>query len=1035
MSISWTLQSSSTYVFAPAGSTQSGLGLKYVIGVGTGFHTIMYSSDGGKTFGSVDPKGDGSCVIITVCMTPDGSVAYACDRTYGVWKSTNHGASWTLTAAFSTTTSGNAISFGGIDCSPDGSVVAVTGSIVGVSNQECVQVSTDSGATRAHITNVTNGAPGNLIRINPVNTSIIVIGGSTSYSLFISTNQGSSFSAASNHTSGSWNGGFFSTDGSVLIVADSHATGGYGKYYKSTDNGNTLTVITNTVPPYSYLYQIGYFYTDNSHIIVGSESSVYTSSNLTSFTSESIGTTNTHVVASADGSCFFASDRVNTKTWTGAQLISSSTTLTTNANPVQYLDAITVSASVSGSGATPTGNVDFYDNGQSIISTTLSGGSGTSSYSIGAPTSMKVGTHTLTAVYSGDSVYSGSTSSAVYETVNKADPYLVVTTGSSLTNSFGSSITLTAACGHSGSGPTVYATGSVTFKDNGSSIGTGTIDASLGVATLITTSLPVGSDTITATYPGDSNFNSQSVSTLNPVFLITSTTTTAILSSSNPSAFGSSVTFSAVVSSDHGGGTPGGTVVFKSDGTSIGIGTISGGTATFATSSLSLGSHTMTAVYNGDGLPQFLGSTSSPISQSVEYADAIVLSFSPTSVEFGHSVVLTATVTSTTLPTGHVTFIDGTSTLGTAVLSGTGSISSTTFTTSNVLSVGSHSLTAEYSGDLTSLPSTSTEVTLTIGLVTWSPSPKKQALADDPDVKWHLPKKLTHSGVTWILNALRKAAFDDTTINVDEATKRNHLLFTAPPGIWMPKRKLRDIEEFEEEGVIKKLGSQAPFTYFDFSAESRGLYRIFNTSGYRFYWSNSGPPVAGSTPQAVNNTLVFTSSASLSDGTWYVSVSYFDGVLDSGFMPIGPRGQTYLTVVISGGVALPTAPSGPTKLSLRQIDGGVPQINGYYTKSTDGVNAADHWAVSYTTDGSTPPNNSPSFTPTMAGSLAILSLSLPAQTDGTVVKVQVQTRRLVSVGVYAYSLPSEVQSITIKTSGPSSPIIANIWSGPLPEIL
>jgi len=44
----------------------------------------------------------------------------------------------------------------------------------------------------------------------------------------------------------------------------------------------------------------------------------------------------------------------------------------------------------------------------------------------------------------------------------------------------------------------------VTFLDNGSSIGTGTLSA--GVATLITTTIPVGSNLISADYGGDPDF-------------------------------------------------------------------------------------------------------------------------------------------------------------------------------------------------------------------------------------------------------------------------------------------------------------------------------------------------------------------------------------------------------------------------------------------------------------------------------------------------------------------------------------------------
>ena len=216
-------------------------------------------------------------------------------------------------------------------------------------------------------------------------------------------------------------------------------------------------------------------------------------------------------------------------------------------------------------------------------------------------------------------------------------------------------------------------------------------------------------------------------------------------------------------------------------------------------------------------------------------------------------------------------------------------------------------------------------------------------------------------------------------------------------------------------------------------ASARGLYRIFNTAGFRFFWSNSGAPVAGTTPQATNATLPYQPSATFADGTWYLSVSYFDGVLDSGFLPIGPQGQTYLVLVISGGAALGTPPSGPTNPRLQVRAGGVVRVLASYIPAADGVNAADHWGIAYTTNGSTPPSGSATIKPaitTGSGALKLLAYDLPAQTNGTVVKVQLQMIRGTT-----YSLPGTVLSATADATGPSAPLALQSWFGPLPESL
>ena len=101
-------------------------------------------------------------------------------------------------------------------------------------------------------------------------------------------------------------------------------------------------------------------------------------------------------------------------------------------------------------------------------------------------------------------------------------------------------------------------------------------------------------------------------------------TTVALTSSQNPSQLGQSVTFTATVAPQGGGGTPTGTVTFNDNGAPIGTGTLAGGVATFATTALTVGSHTITASYGGSGL--FTASTSPGLAQTVNVpADSVRL--------------------------------------------------------------------------------------------------------------------------------------------------------------------------------------------------------------------------------------------------------------------------------------------------------------------------------------------------------------------------------------------------------------------------
>lgn len=231
----------------------------------------------------------------------------------------------------------------------------------------------------------------------------------------------------------------------------------------------------------------------------------------------------------------------------------------------------------------------------------------------------------------------------------------------------------------------------------------------------------------------------------------------------------------------------------------------------------------------------------------------------------------------------------------------------------------------------------------------------------------------------------------------------------------------------EEDPPPRRRAPQlSPLLFSSFRAAARGVYRIFNPAQYRFYWSGT-PPVAGTTPQATNSTLAYTSGATFADGTWYVSVSFFNGVLDSGFLPIGPNGQTYLTLVISSGVILATAPSPPAKALLNVLAGGVIQIVASYNALPD-ANPATTWAIAYTTNGSTPPSGSPTITRAMGRSpTQMLGYNLPAQANGTTVKVQLQT-----FNGSQYSAPLTVLSAVASTTGPTQPLGLQSWPGVLP---
>jgi autotransporter-associated beta strand protein len=380
------------------------------------------------------------------------------------------------------------------------------------------------------------------------------------------------------------------------------------------------------------------------------------------------------------------------------------TTLTASPNPSQYGQPVTFTVTVApvapGTG-TPTGMVTFQEGATVLGTATLSGGSATFTTS-----ALAAGQHAITATYQGDTNLGPSTSDIVSQMVNQASTTITVSSSAN-PSAVGQAITFTATVTAISPGSRVP-TGMVTFMEGTTTLGTGTIDAN-GHATFQTSSLAQGTHTITATYGGDTNFLSSMSSALSQNVL--PATTTILTSSPNPSVFGQPVTFTATVTSTLAG-TPTGTVTFM-DGTAVvGTGTVNGGVATFASSTLSAGLHLITAVYSGDST--FGPSTSTSVSQSVNRASTTTtVSSSLNPSMSGQTVTFTAVVSAAVpgagTPTGTVTFMDGSTFLGTGSLSG----GRATFQTST-LSVATHQITAVYSGDANFTGSTSAALTQTV---------------------------------------------------------------------------------------------------------------------------------------------------------------------------------------------------------------------------------------------------------------------------------------------------------------------------------
>ena len=410
----------------------------------------------------------------------------------------------------------------------------------------------------------------------------------------------------------------------------------------------------------------------------------------------SVGTHTIGATYSGDtdfGSSSGTASRVQTVTSQTA----TTTAVSTSPNPSLLGQWVTFNATVTANWGTfdDGGTVQFYVDGKPFEGQVPLDGNGQASVSDMALT---LGTHAITATYSGDSGFGGSSGTAgPVEDVQIGTKTLVsLSPNPSLP---GQLVTFTATV--SCASGTFDDGGTVQFAVDGTNVGPAETLNSSGQASLPDSTLSLGTHTIIATYSGDPDFSGSSGSggqTVNPQSLIA--TTTVVSSSASPSVLGQSVTFIATVTAVSGTFDNGGSVQFAVDGTTYGSPVIlHGGVATVSDSALTAGTHTVTASYSGDG--DFCAGSNSlsggqTVNTSIATTTAVSSSQSPST--FGQSVIFTATVTpiSGTFDNGGwVQFaVDGTS-FGNLVLlhGGAATISD------SALTAGTHTITAGYSGD------------------------------------------------------------------------------------------------------------------------------------------------------------------------------------------------------------------------------------------------------------------------------------------------------------------------------------------------
>lgn len=245
-----------------------------------------------------------------------------------------------------------------------------------------------------------------------------------------------------------------------------------------------------------------------------------------------------------------------------------------------------------------------------------------------------------------------------------------------------------------GSGTLAPPTGTVILSGGGYTSTAETLSSGAYTFTIPPNSLAVGTDTLTVTYSGDSNYASSTATASETVTGITPTVTVAPASVSIQHNQGLNVVTTVAGSN----GTPTGTVTLTSGAYTSAAGTLSSaGSFTFKipAGSLPVGTDTLTVSYSGDK-NYTTGTGTAPVTVA-GIAPTVTVTPASSTIQANQALSVTTLVASPSgTPTGTVTVSGGGYTSAPVVLvSGT----ATAIIPGNTFAVGTGTITVNYSGD------------------------------------------------------------------------------------------------------------------------------------------------------------------------------------------------------------------------------------------------------------------------------------------------------------------------------------------------
>jgi Bacterial Ig-like domain (group 3)/MBG domain (YGX type)/FG-GAP-like repeat len=248
-------------------------------------------------------------------------------------------------------------------------------------------------------------------------------------------------------------------------------------------------------------------------------------------------------------------------------------TLTSSINPSSWGESVTFTATVP---PHATGQVTFVDGAVALSTATVLNEAASLSTS-----QLAVGTHRITAMYGGDTNYSGASSAALSQIVNTATLYVIAKDAQR-----------------------VFGQPNPPFETTITGFIEGDSSVIRGVPVVTTTATPTSPAAVYPIVPTQGTLTATNYSFVFIVGKLTivpatpgigPTAPVTIASSLNPAPFGRPVILTVTVPS---GAT--GTVTFADGTTVLGTATITGNTSSLTTAALAVGTHLITATYSGD---------------------------------------------------------------------------------------------------------------------------------------------------------------------------------------------------------------------------------------------------------------------------------------------------------------------------------------------------------------------------------------------------------------------------------------------------